>query len=337
MFIKTFVRVLILLSLFSTTTLTAHLHSNKDTSPGSETKLWKEPNNISSLDLYYGQGGFENRPKGSFKLVGKPNLKSGIPTLVVEDSTGKKWHVKLGKEAQAETAATRLLWAVGYYSDETYYLPAMKVEGLDKYQKDVMRGGAVVRGYVFRARLEPFDSSGKFVNWNWFENPFVGTREFNGLKVMMALINNWDLKKSNNKIYFDKESNENQYLVHDVGATFGKTGNVFKHSKSNLDDYAESKFIKDVSNRDVDFVMNTRPPLIAWFNFRYAREHSKIHKIVQDIPISDAKWIGSMLSKLSQQQLQDAFRAAGYKPDEVKMFADVLRTRINMLNRLNKE
>ena len=32
----------------------------------------------------------------------------------VSDATGVKWSNKLGPEAQAETVATRLVWAVGY-------------------------------------------------------------------------------------------------------------------------------------------------------------------------------------------------------------------------------
>ena len=37
--------------------------------------------------------------------------------------------------------------------------------------------------------------------WDWFENPFVNTRELNGLRIMMALLNNWDLTDVNNSIY----------------------------------------------------------------------------------------------------------------------------------------
>ncbi len=33
------------------------------------------------------------------------------------------------------------------------------------------------------------------------DDPFEDTREWNGLRVMMALMNNWDLKDENNAIY----------------------------------------------------------------------------------------------------------------------------------------
>jgi len=65
--------------------------------------------------------------------------------------------------------------------------------------------------------------------WSWFKNPFVGTKELNGLKVMMALINDTDLKAENNDIY-DEEGLEHRYVVSDLGASFGRTGNIVDQS-----------------------------------------------------------------------------------------------------------
>ena len=63
--------------------------------------------------------------------------------------------------------------------------------------------------------------------WSWNENPFKGTNEFAGLVVMMGLLNNWDLKDTNNKIVYvpgaDASSGELRYVISDLGATLGKT------------------------------------------------------------------------------------------------------------------
>ena len=37
-------------------------------------------------------------------------------------------------------------------------------------------------------------------DWPWEGNPFDGKPEFQGLKIMMVLINNWDMKDDNNAI-----------------------------------------------------------------------------------------------------------------------------------------
>jgi hypothetical protein len=52
-------------------------------------------------------------------------------------------------------------------------------------------------GYICEARLERQGLGKKLKNSIWYKNPFVGRREFNGLRAMMALIIDWDLKEIN--------------------------------------------------------------------------------------------------------------------------------------------
>ena len=47
-----------------------------------------------------------------------------------------------------------------------------------------------------------------------------------------------------------------------------------------------------------------------------------------------AKWIGSLLSQLTPQQISDAFRAAGYSPDEVQAYSHAVVSRIEELKEL---
>ena len=44
-----------------------------------------------------------------------------------------------------------------------------------------------------RLKRDPDDLK-KLGIWQWKNNPLQGTREFNGLRTLMAVINNWDLK-----------------------------------------------------------------------------------------------------------------------------------------------
>ena len=66
---------------------------------------------------------------------------------------GVKWRVKLGPEAQPETAATRLAWGVGYFTDEDYLVPYLRV--LEMPAK-LHRGQSLIApgGYMLNARLE---------------------------------------------------------------------------------------------------------------------------------------------------------------------------------------
>ena len=46
----------------------------------------------------------------------------------------------------------------------------------------------------------------------------------------MSFLNNWDLKEVNNSIY--EVGGERRYVVSDMGATLGNTGNLLTRSKS---------------------------------------------------------------------------------------------------------
>ena len=279
---------------------------------GTTAALWRDRGDVAALDLLDGPGGKDNQPGTNFKFI--EESKSGTaPKFDVEDENGTKWKVKLGPEVKSETAATRLVWAAGYFTDEDYYRPQIRVQGikrLSRGQKYVSDGGL-----VREVRLERHGGGKKLKNWSWSQNPFAGTREFNGLRVMMALINNWDLKEINNEIL--DVNGESRYEVADLGASLGRTGNRFGRSKGVMKDYAESKFIQKATPESVDFVF-----------------HTKIESVGKNIPIADARWIGNRLGQFSAEQIGDCFRAAGFSPAEVEGYTRGVMQRIEALKKL---
>ena len=293
--------------------------------------LWRDPGDISSLDLRYGSGGKAHEPAGKFKFL-KEDKQGTSAKFDIEDEQGVHWRAKLGEEAKPETAATRLLWAVGYFADEDYYLPELRVEGMPKLSRGnkFISADGIIRG----ARLKRQHKEQKKIgNWSWFHNPFVGTKELSGLKTMMALMNNWDLKEINNAI-FDEGGGVHHYEVSDVGATFGRTGNPFTRSKSNLKDYRGTKFIQKTASERVDFVIRSRPFFLTAIDVPNYITRTKMQGIVKKIPRTHAAWVGQLLGRLSAEQIRDCFRAAGYSPDEVEGFAKVVQGRIAELNQL---
>ena len=293
--------------------------------------LRQDPGKIELLNLYYGPGRKERQPAGKFTFV-KEDQEGTAPKFEIVDGQGAHWKVKLGEETRSETAATRLMWAAGYFTDEDYYLPELRVAKmpkLDRGRQYVSKGGTV-RG----ARLErKVDGQKKTGNWSWFKNPYVGTKELNGLKVMMALMNNWDLKEVNNAIY-QEQGEEPRYVISDLGATFGRTGNPLVRSKNNLRDYARTKFIQKVKPEGVDFHMSSRPFFLTAIDVPNYVTRTKMQDIAKDIPRTHAKWLGQLLGQLSTEQIRDGFRAAGYSPREAAGFAKVVQARIRDLNRL---
>ena len=295
----------------------------------SSAPLWRDRGDVSSLNLLYGAGGKDHQPAGKFTFV-KEDKEGSSPKFEVVDEQGVRWKVKLGIETKSETAASRLVWAAGYFTDEDYYLPELRVENLPKLSRgrEFVSAGGVVRGARMERSVEGQKKNG---NWSWFKNPFTGTKELNGLRVMMALINNWDLKEINNAIY-DEKGEGRRYVISDLGATFGETGNTVVRSKSNPDDYSDSKFIQKVTAQHVDFVLSSRPLFITAIDVPNYATRTHMQDIVKDIPVADAKWLGKLLEPLSDEQIRDCFRAAGYSPEDVESNAAMVKERIRALN-----
>jgi hypothetical protein len=293
--------------------------------------LWTDPGDVGSLNLLYGAGGKDHLPGGKFTFV-KEDKEGTSPKFDIEDEQGTRWKVKLGEETKSEVAAARLVWAAGYFTDEDYYLPELRVENMPKLergQKFVSADG-VVRGARLERRIKGQKKNG---NWSWFKSPLQGTRELNGLRIMMALINNWDLKEINNAIYEEKGADA-RYVVSDLGASFGETGNVITRSKSNPLDYSGSKFIQKVTTDHVDFFLSSRPFFLSAVDVPNYAKRTHMQDIAKGIPIADAKWLGSVLAPLTDEQLRDCFRAAGYSMEDVEGNAAMVKERIKDLNRL---
>ena len=300
--------------------------------------LWRNPADIASRDLFYGPGGEKHQPHGPFTFI-KEDLDGTNPKFVVRDADNVKWKVKLGEEARPETVASRLIWGVGYFTDEDYFLPELRVAEMPPR---LHRGQKLVAsdGTVHNVRLKRYlKGEEKLGHWSWRMDPFTNTRELNGLRVAMALINNWDLKDENNKVFeynHHGEGPEQIYEVSDLGASFGTTGRHRSRvlSKGNLRSYTRSQFITKVTPEFVDFKTPSRPSFVLIVNPREYISRIHLEWIGRHIPRGDARWLGELLARLSPEQIRDAFRAAGYSPQEIQGFSKVLEGRIAELNQL---
>lgn len=286
----------------------ATAQTNTSRSSASGAAMW-EPVDVSKRNLLLGAGGASMRPdlrrvRFVRKETGGNNLKYRI-----RDASGRIWVAKIADESQPEVAANRLLWAVGYRTEIDYLARRLTIPGKGTFSN--------VR---LEARPKGIDRDG---DWEWDSNPFVGTREFKGLRVMMALINNWDLKDSNNAIL--RTGRQAQYIVSDLGSSFGKLPvssafilNRFGRSVNDPEDFANSTFIHKVEdNGEIDF---------------YYKAKGK--KLLEQIRVEDARWIGRLLGRLSDRQIRDAFRAANYSPAQITILSRAVKSRIRQLNTL---
>lgn len=285
-------------------------NSKDDTSLKGTPVLWRDHGDASALDLFRGTG---MRPDLR-RLTFLKEEKGGWSTKYrVRDASGRVWVAKIGKEAQSETAAARLLWAAGYMTEMVYLAPRATIPGRGTFTN--------VR---FEARPENIKRSG---DWKWDENPFAGTRELQGLKVLMVLLNNWDTKDENNIILEvdGRRGRELRYAISDLGATLGDTGKWpllwrFTRSRNDPEGYRGDKLIDEVKDDGhVDFEFS-----------------GKKRGMFNDITVEEARWAGGLLARLSDRQLADAFRAANYTPAQIRTLTRAARSRIDQLVRLRR-
>jgi hypothetical protein len=283
--------------------------------------LWNQPVDIESFDLFYGPGGSEGAPdlSGKFTYVGD-DTKGTQKKIYVKDDKDREWTVKFGPEARPETVATRFVWAMGYHTDEDYFVGRVHIDGMP---------GSDAVNVRFKRRHSGFKEVGL---WTWENNPFVGTRELDGLKVLMVVMNNWDLKVDNNKVVrptkkSGEDTDERIYYVGDLGATFGKTGSLAHElhlpgdppagTKDKPGQYAHQAFIDGVRDGTVRFHYKGKDP-----------------STLKGIRVDNAKWIGDVLARLSEKQLTDAFRAGGYSDSEISTLVRAVQERIRELQNL---
>jgi hypothetical protein len=285
--------------------------------------LWQEPTDIERRDLHYGNGGPAGAPNTASKftfLEDKGSPKDSNPKIKVKDDRGREWTVKFGPEVKSETAVSRIVWATGYHVDQVYFVEEAKIEGFSRLETRNMR---------FEREDDGYKTVGR---WDWKSNPFIGTRELDGLKTLMALVHNVDLSTMNNRIARSSKNSgkrePNIYYVNDLGASLGSTGAWFtrlplldkarSESKGVPKDYVKNGFISGVKNGRVDF--------------RITRRLAK--NILNGVKVEHARWMGNLLGRLSDKQLTDAFTAAGFTESEVSVYIAEVRKRITQLQNL---
>jgi len=161
---RSFVLIISLIIFFAqTSAVTAQKDSteSKKEKVGSKLLLWR-PVNISEQNLLLGPGGEEFSPDLS-NITFIKDVKGGHSTKYhIKDGAGREWVAKISDEAQSETAAVRLIWALGYKSEINYLVPELTIPG---------------KGTFKNVRLEARPANiDRQENWSWTSNPFFKNR-----------------------------------------------------------------------------------------------------------------------------------------------------------------
>jgi hypothetical protein len=289
--------------------------------------LWRDPGAVEKLDFTSGAGGTALRPAPPFKF--DKEISSGAwPKVRVKDGRGVEWAVKWGDEIKAETFSSRLVWACGYFVEPTQYVKSGKIThatGLTRAAKFVAADGTFQP-----ARFQIWDRNLlKKNNWTWSYNPFVGTQELDGLKILVMLTSNWDTKDARDvdtgvntaitKQLSPSGRPEYRYMMFDWGATLGKWGLPgLVRNKWDCEGYA---------GQSKDFVKRDAGGQLEW---GYRGYHHR-GELKENVTVEDVRWLLRYLGRVTDAQLRAGLTAAGATPEETQCFAAAVRARIEQL------
>jgi hypothetical protein len=286
----------------------------KDAGPAGKPVLWEQVN-VAGRDLFYGPGGEAMQPDVSKIEFIEEDTSGHNKKYRIRDAKGMEWIAKFGSEAQPETAAVRILYGLGYKTEINYLVPKISIP---------------TKGTFENVRLEARPKNAKRLDiWKWEDNPFVGSNELQGLKIMMVFFTNWDLLDMQNKVVRVSTDNgvEDEYIISDLGATFGRLGNnnlpfFFRLGRqtNKPDAWEQAGFIKDVKDGKLEFDFTG----------------GKSRNILNDVTVANGRWLADLLMQFSDKQLDDAFRAANYTPEQIETLRNGFKTRVAELDRATR-
>lgn len=285
--------------------------------------LWKDRRPLTTEEWSRGPWGTDAAPQPPFRFI-KENLNGTNPKVEVSDATGRRWTAKFGGEVHSDVFAARLSYALGYAASPTYFVSSGVIDevgGLRRAKFFVSRYGAFQTAR-FKLKQSHKDS------WSWADNPFNGTRELGGLKVLVMLLSNWDTKDirdgegANNGVFdkFRPDGVRQWFAVTDWGASMGKTGGFFTRERWDWRGYRD---------QTPNFVRLRADGSLQWgFDGKHGRD------ITAGVGIEDVRWLLPRLLPITDEQLLAGLEESGASPEVARHFVQSIRLRVQQLQRV---
>jgi hypothetical protein len=292
-------------------------------------RIWRDPGQLRAEDLRFGPGGKEGLPKPPFAFV-EEHLTGSQPCVAVRDARGQLWRVKWGHEVRPESFAVRCAHACGYFAEVTHYVAEGTIDGVTSLTRARSCIGEDCRFAEARFELEDPNVRMHFGehSWSWDDNPFVGTPQLSGLKIVVMLLSNWDTKDrrdvargSNTAIFEHRHrpfGREARYLITDWGGAMGKWGtNVVSRGRWDPDGFEA---------QTMQFVTGVKEGIVQ---FGYVGQRTA--DVASDIPVDHVRWFHSHAKRLTEPLLREGLLASGATEEEATRFARALVARIRQL------
>ena len=159
-------------------------------------RIWREPTSAEAGRSAFRSWRRRGVPVPPFRFV-EEHLAGSQPCVAVRDARDRLWRVEVGTRGQAGSVCraprrgVRLLRRGHTLRRRPERSPSVK---------DLARARQCIAddGWFADARFELEDRDVRMLfdehSWAWNDNPFVGTRQLSGLKIVTMLLSNWDTK-----------------------------------------------------------------------------------------------------------------------------------------------
>jgi hypothetical protein len=298
-----------------------------------QAEVW-HPTNIAAANIYLG-------PKNEISVPPEREVKcfyveSTSPVVGFTpkfkcrlSDTGEIVRIKFSRrETLAEIAGTRLLWALGFYTDEMYPIKLRCYGCPEKDPAHPAPGEARTERFFYDAVMErnfPGDSIEQYEDqgWSWdeleqMENESSGSRKahLGALKLAAVFLQHTDSKRSQQRLgcystdivrQFGKQlCSKPVLMIQDLGATFGVGSNTVEASSA--------MYFKGWSNipvwntsKEKEYASKHPGEETCFGNILSAGEGG-----LTDPPISEEgrSFLVKLMSQLSDRQIRDLFRVS---------------------------
>ena len=186
-------------------------------------ELWEGPDDLEMRDLFNGPWGTRHAPAADDVYTFVKFKTGGVnPGMTVTDPRGREWRVKQAPTGRPGTRRADRGRAVARVVRGR--IPPAAGLFPSGVQAEDGSGIRVEPGGRFRLDHESLKDRG---SWSWQQNPFVGTKPYQGLLVILLLFNSSDLKNSNNTLYEVRRLGPKRwFVVRDIGTALGSTGRL---------------------------------------------------------------------------------------------------------------
>jgi hypothetical protein len=290
--------------------------------------LWHTPPAATDQDWECTFSGCDHAPAPPFRFV-KADAGGTSAKVTIKDGHGRTYSVKFGGKVIAESFGSRFLPAVGYTVEPSYFVGPGRIEGIPRLHlvsDFVKRDGSFARA---RFQLRDSKELAFLPNhaWSLADNPFRGSPQLAGLRVVLMLLSNWDIKDarngqtaSNTGVFRSSDASRPEllYSFFDWGSTLGRWGGLVGRTRSDCSGfhYQTPEFITGVSGGVV----------------RWGYQSKRTQDVTKGITVADLRWLAPYLNAIKPAEIRIGLKASGATDRQAACWEQALTERIHQID-----